>query len=206
MRLNVSHASVSGPSAHHEMLVPPTSFVADAGEVTLVGSAPGVSVTALALAIGGAMRLASGSVELGERPHSDEPGVLRDHVVLVDVEGVTAPEDALPVAVVMAEQLALARQPARRHDVTRVLEEHAVTDPRQRWDHLPAASRTGLLVDVGSRRPGTHAVVLAGPDRHGGSPHDWYGAVRQLADRGLTVVVICTPESAAAVAPTGAQA
>lgn len=195
MRLTVDAASVPGPSGHHEPLVPPTTFVAEPGEVTLVPSAPGVSVAALALALGGAVRLASGSVDLWG---SSDPAVLQEHVVLVDVEGVTAPEDALPVRAVVGEQLALGRQRARRADVTRLLGRHGVTDPAQRWDRLPAATRTALLLDVAAARPRAQVVVLAGPDRHGGRPEDWATAARRVAERVLTVVVICTPESAAA--------
>lgn len=194
MRLTATDVTVPGPSAHHDPLLPPTSLVAEPGEVTLVPVGPDQQATALALALGGAVRLGGGSVDLwGE----SDPAHLRRHVVLVDVEGVTAPEDALPATSVVREQLVLGRQPSRGGAARRVLLEHGVADGSVRWDTLPPADRTAILIDLAARRPGAQVLVLAGPDRHSGDPRGWYAAAQAAADRVLTVVVLCRPETVA---------
>ncbi|GAA1889141.1 hypothetical protein [Lapillicoccus jejuensis] len=200
MRLIATDVTVPGPSPQHDPLLPPTSLVAEPGEVTLVPVGPEGSAreaTALALALGGAVRLGGGSVDLwGE----SDPHVLRRHVVLVDVEGVTAPEDALPATAVVREQLVLARRPSRGTAARRVLLEHGVADGSVRWDTLDPGDRTAILLDVAARRPDAQVLVLAGPDRHGGDPRRWYAAARAQADTVLTVVVLCRPDTIAALA------
>lgn len=208
MRLTVDTLSVPGPSGRGDLLVGPTSFVAEPGEVTVVTSDPGVPITALALALGGAVTLAAGSVDLWG---STDPRVLQKHVALVDVAGITAPEDALSVRAVVQEQLALARQGSRRRDVQRLMDAHDVRDHSLRWDHVPAGTRTDILLELATRRPATQVIVLAGPDRHGGEARDWYAAAQRTAADVFTVVVLCSADSATHIhashtARTGAAA
>ena len=44
-------------------------------------------------------------------------------------------------------------------------------------------------------------MVLAGPDRHGGDPYEWFEAARDLADTGITVVALCSPAIATTLRP-----
>ena len=67
---------------------------------------------ALALALAGRLRLTGGTVALGEDP---SPGALQAAVVLVDVPGVTEPDDSVPFRVVVAEELALAGRRSEEH-------------------------------------------------------------------------------------------
>jgi energy-coupling factor transporter ATP-binding protein EcfA2 len=67
---------------------------------------------------------------------------------------------------------------------------------RRRVDALPALVRTTLLAELAATRPGVRFLVLALPDRHGGHPAGWWEAARDLAARGLGVLVLATPSSA----------
>ncbi len=183
----------------HEPFVDGVDFVAQAGEVSLVGIDPGVGQVALALAIGGRVDLLTGSISIGgcaDRSH------LQLRTRLVDLLGVTAPEDALPLRAVIAEELALSERPSARKDVAAFLRDRDLTDRAgRRWASLPPGLRTRLLLELGSWHPRARVVVLAGPDRHGGDPHEWFEAARALADTGLTVVVLCSPAIAATLRP-----
>ena len=184
MTLNVHAAGVDG--AHAPLLLP-TSLTATSGEVTLVAGDPGYGHVALALAIGGRLRTSAGRITWGGSP---DPALRRRHVALVDVPGVTEPEDGIRVSAVVGEQLALSRQRARGADVTAFLRRHeAGHRAGERWESLPSDLRTGWLVELTALRPDLDAVVLAGPDRFGGDPRRWWSAATSLADRGLAVVV-----------------
>ncbi|RKT77409.1 hypothetical protein DFJ68_0830 [Terracoccus luteus] len=183
----------------HEPFVEGLDVQAPSGAVTLVAVDPGDAQVAAALVLGGRIEPATGTVTIGGRAGRD---VLQSRTRLVDVPDVTAPEEALAVAHVVAEELALAEQPSSRRDVARFLAEHDLTDrSRGRWDSLPAGTRTSLLLELGSRHPNGGVLVLTGPDRHGGDPDPWWRTASALAGRGLTVVVLCTPATAAQLAP-----
>lgn len=168
--------------------VPTTSFVAPVGEVTLVVAPPGQAQTALALVLGG--RLAhQGEVRLWGR---SDPGYLQEHVALVDVENVSAPEGALPVERVIAEQLAFARTGSGRRATHAALDRLGLAEySGQRWETVPAGLRTVALLDLAAQRPHVQAIVLGGPDRHGGEPATWLTAATRVASDVFTVVVLC---------------
>lgn len=196
MSLVVDRLAVRGP---HGPLLTPTSFTAETGEVTIVAGDPGPSGVALALAVGGRMRGATGTVTLGDGPGSPTPARrLRETVALVDVPDVTEPDPVVPVRVVVGEELALAGLPAKLGDIHRFISEHADGEDLAglRWEQCPVDLHTRWLLWFASQRCGVQAVVLTHPDRWGGDPHDWYAAAREIADRGLIVVVTCTHASA----------
>lgn len=177
----------------HEPFVTGLDLVAEAGEVTLVPVDPGAPQQAVALALGGRVRLLVGEVTAdGE----GDPRVLQAITRLVDVEAITAPEEGLPVHAVVAEELALAGQPFSRREVRDVLEENAVsTRSRDRWASLPAELRTVLLLELAARAPEVQVLILAGPDRHGGEAGAWLAAAHRVAATGPTVIVLCTPST-----------
>lgn len=187
----------------HEPFVSGVGFVAPAGEVTVVGVDPGVAQVALALAIGGRVDLLRGSVSIGGWSHRSH---LQLRTRLVDVPDVTAPEDSLPLRAVVAEELALAERPSSRKDVAAFLAARDLTAlAARRWESLPSGLRTRLLLELGSWHPQVRVVVLAGPDRHGGDPEEWFEAARALAGGGLTVVVLCSPATAATLSPLSCE-
>ena len=188
----------------HEPFVEGVDFVAEAGAVTVLRCDPGVPQVALALAIGGRVDLAAGSISIGG---STDRADLQVRTRLVDVSDVTAPEGTLSLRAVVAEELALAERPSSRADVVAFLADRDLTDlARRRWESLPPGLRTRLLIELGAWHPRVRVLVLAGPDRHGGVIDEWFEAARRVADSGLTVVVLCSPATADALAPADALA
>ncbi|MEO7752362.1 MAG: hypothetical protein ABIS35_03025 [Terracoccus sp.] len=183
-------AGIVGPG---EPFVDVVGFVAPAGQVTLVPTDPGTSQVALALAVGGRVRLAAGSITVGGVPDAD---LRRLRTRLVDLVDVTSPEESLSLRAVVAEELALAERPASRRDVSTFLADRRLEDrARVRWGSLPAGLRTRLLLELAARHRDVRVLVLAGPDRHGGDPREWHRAATGLADRGLTVIALCSPST-----------
>jgi|ERR1019366_5778542 energy-coupling factor transporter ATP-binding protein EcfA2 len=191
MKLQADRVAVSGA---HAPLLPATSVSARTGEVTLVAGEPGYGQVGLALALGGRLVPSSGAVRLHG---ADDARLLRSGVALVDVPSVTEPEEGLTVRAVIAEELALSRQPARAADVSRFLQtQDGGRHGGLRWEQLPSWLRTQWLADLASRRGAVDFLVLASPDRFGGDPCDWWNVAKELAGRGKGVIVQCTHASA----------
>jgi ABC-type cobalamin/Fe3+-siderophores transport system ATPase subunit len=187
VQLVVHEVAVAGARSP---LVQPTSFVAPPARVTPVAGDPGYGQVALALALAGRMPLAGGRVLLGG---IDDPAVLRQHVAVVDVPGVSAPEDGLAVHHVLAEELAFAGRPSGRRAVAAFLEAHGVAASADApFETLAAEDRVRVLAHAAAERTATRVLVLTNPDRRGGDARTWWPVVEGLAADGLTVVVQLT--------------
>jgi ABC-type hemin transport system ATPase subunit len=175
-------------------LLQPTSLRVRDGEITLVTGEPGLGHTALALALAGRIRLSSGTVTLDGRA---DAAALRKHVVLVDAPDVNEPEDGLKLSSAIAEELTNAGQPANRKAVREWLQtQDADVYADQRVENVPAAVRTRLLVELAGSRPGVQALMIDTPDRHISDPGTWWPLALRQAERGLAVVVLCSPTTA----------
>jgi hypothetical protein len=175
-------------------LLEPTSLAVRSGERLLVAGEPGHGHTALALALGGRLKVDGGFVELDG---SRSGRALRRAVALVDVPGVSEPDPALPLGTVVAEELAMADLPTRHGAVRDYLDErglgHLAGTP---LEAVAPGARLRVLAGIAAQRPGVLAVVVTVPDRFGGDPAHWWGLAGELADTGLAVVVTCTDASA----------
>ncbi|KMS83079.1 hypothetical protein [Prauserella rugosa] len=132
------------------------------------------------------------------------PAELRRCSAVVDSPGVSEPDEALPVRVVVGEELALAGAPASKADVARWLAEHdAAAFAGSRFEHLDAGLRIRLLTALAASRPGVELVVLDRPDRHTSNVDAWLDVARAHAERGLAVVVLTAtaPDSALPATP-----
>jgi ABC-type hemin transport system ATPase subunit len=190
----VDDVSVAGT---HEPFVEHVAFTAPPGELTVVATDPGLPQVALALAIGGRVELLRGRVSIGGAADLAD---LQLRTRLVDVADVTAPEDSIALQAVVQEELALAERPASRKAVAAFLRAHDLSDRAARpWEQLPAGTRTSLLLELGAMHPQVRVLVLAGPERHGGDHVRWLDTCQRLAETGLTVIVLTTAASAAAL-------
>jgi hypothetical protein len=179
-------------------LLEPTSLAVRTGERLLVSGEPGHGHTALALALGGRLKVDGGFVELDG---SRSGRALRRAVALVDVPGVSEPDPVLPLATVVAEELAMAGLPTRHGAVRAFLDERGLGSfAGAPLESVPPGPRLAVLAGIAARRPGVLAVVTTVPDRWGGDPADWWGLAGELAVEGLLVVVTCTDASALQVA------
>jgi hypothetical protein len=162
--------------------------------VAIVAGDPGYGHVALALALGGRAALASGAVTVDG---VDDARRRRRHVALVDVPDVTAPDDAVPVGAVVAEELALSGLPSGRRAVRSFLQQrHSLERAGDRFEHLPPHERTAWLMATAASRPDARVLVVAHPDRLGGDPHHWWAQAEAFAADGMTVVVQCTHATA----------
>src|SRR5690606_9463521 len=141
------------------------------GELALVAGDPGAGVTAFGLALAGRLRPSTGTVTIAESDSDSDSGAgagagaeadepngstrttrltapaeLRRRSAVVDSPGVSEPDEALPVRVVVGEELALAGAPASKADVASWLAEHdAAAFAGSRFEHLDAGLRIRLL-------------------------------------------------------------
>ena len=192
MQITLSGVRVEG---RRDPMLEATDLAWSTGECLLVAGEPGHGHTALALVATGRFVPSSGTVRLDGA--AVPPSVLRARTAVVDVPGISEPDDALSLADVVAEGLALAGRRSLPRDVTRWLEERALTEDRgRRVDQLPGVVRTAVLAALATENPDVRFVVLTLPDRHGGEPSGWWETARTLAASGLGVLVQCTRSSA----------
>ncbi|OLL75294.1 hypothetical protein Ae168Ps1_3695c [Pseudonocardia sp. Ae168_Ps1] len=179
----------------HGPLLGGTSLRATPGGVLLVAGTPGSGHTALALCLAGRMRPTRGRITLGG---DDDPARLRRAVAVVDTPGVSEPEPVLPLRTVVGEELAMAGRGTRPRSVVAWLAARGAEQwARTRFEDVPAPVRIALTTELAASRPGTAALVLTAPDRHGGTPVTWWQVAAEHARAGLAVIVTCTDASAA---------
>ncbi|MCR6486676.1 ABC transporter ATP-binding protein [Amycolatopsis sp. OK19-0408] len=203
MQVRADRVSLEG---HHGTLLPPTSLTFGEGDLAIVHGEPGVGVTAFGLALAGRLKPSTGTVHV----EGVDAG-LPELVAVVDAPGVSEPDDALPLRVVVGEELALAHRPAGKEDVARWLAAHdAAPFAGTRFENLAPTLRTRLLTELAAERKGVRVLVLDTPDRHTSDVDSWAGLAREQAERGLAVVVLTatTPLSALPFTPAliGAEA
>lgn len=187
-------AEGAGVTGAHGSLLRPTSLRVRSGETLVVAGDPKSGCTALALVLSGRLRPDQGRVLLNG---ASDPAEVRRRVTVVDAPDVTEPDEALKVRDVVAEGLSLAGQSSRRSAVRSWLEEHDEQQhAAERFENLPAANRTRLLLALATTRDDTAVLILDSPDRHGGDPSAWFAAARREAERGYAVIVLCDPRSA----------
>jgi len=192
VQITLSGVRVEG---RRDPMLEATDLAWSTGECLLVAGEPGHGHTALALVATGRFVPSSGTVRLDGAAVA--PSALRARTAVVDVPGISEPDDALSLADVVAEGLALAGRRSLPRDVTRWLEERALTEDRgRRVDQLPGVVRTAVLAALATENSDVRFVVLTLPDRHGGEPSGWWETARTLAASGLGVLVQCTRSSA----------
>lgn len=191
MQVRADRVSLEG---HHGTLLPPTSLTVGEGDLAIVHGEPGVGVTAFGLALAGRLKPTTGTV------HAEgADGGLPELVAVVDAPGVSEPDEALALRVVVGEELALAHRPAGKEDVAAWLAAHdAAPFAGTRFENLTPALRTRLLTELAAERKGVRVLVLDTPDRHTSDVGSWADLAREQAERGLAVVVLTatTPLSA----------
>ncbi|NNU26085.1 hypothetical protein [Isoptericola sediminis] len=192
MRITVDGVRADG---RREPMLTSVGFSWATGEALLAAAEPGHGHTALALVATGRFVPSAGTVRLDGAEATSAR--LRRISAVVDVPGLNDPDDALTLADVVAEGLALAGRRSWPRDVARWLDAHGLTPDRgRRVDQLPGAVRTAVLAGLAVADPEVRFVVLTLPDRHGGDPADWWDLARSLAVGGTGVLVQCTRSSA----------
>ena len=191
MEVRAERVAVRGA---HGPLLEPTSLAIEAGQLSLVRGEPGGGHTEFGLALTGRLRPSTGQTTVDGRV---DLARLREISALVDAPGITEPEPNLTLTEMVAEELALHRRRASRASVRNWLEQHGVGEhARSRVEALPARVRTAVLTALAAERPGVELLVLDTPDRHTANTQAWWPLALRQAERGRSVVVLCSTASA----------
>lgn len=169
----------------------PTSVAVTSGEIVAVYGDPGHRHTLLALALGGRLVPSGGELRI-DADHEAE--TRQRQVALVDVPGVSDPDDVVPLTTIVGEELAMAGKPARRTHVDHWLMSNglrAFCDDRV--EDLPAGLRTVTMARLASLRPGVQFLVLALPERSGIDSDAWLSEATGLARGGFGVLATMSP-------------
>ncbi|KRC42674.1 hypothetical protein ASE27_01980 [Oerskovia sp. Root918] len=196
MQITLDDVQVEG---RRSPMLEATTLSVSSGECVLLAGEPGHGHTALALVATGRLAPYTGTVTLVEDDGSTTTSTaeLRRVTAVVDVPGISEPDEALTVGDVVAEELSLAGRRSLPGDAKRWLADHDLLDRRgERIDALHGAVRTALLSSLASERKDVRFVVLTLPDRHSGEPSGWWSVAESLASLGYGVMVECTRSSA----------
>lgn len=146
------------------------------------------------LVAGGRMKPERGRVLLDGH---DDPAALRRSFALVDTPGVAEPFPVMTLRRIVREELAFAEQRPSREHVDTVLDElgmSAYADTAVQ--RVPTDVRVRLLVELALLRDGVTGLVITSPERHGGSVESWFAVVRDVAQRGVTVLLVTSKAAA----------
>jgi len=142
----------------------------------------------VSLLLGGRIRADAGSVTIDGR---DDPDALRRGTALVDTPVVAEPTAGLSLASIVAEEFSFAGLSSSRRAVHQFLHRHGLADyAKVPVRTLPPLRRTRMFAELALLRPGVTALIVTSPERHGGDPAEWYGALAEVAARGTTIAVV----------------
>lgn len=171
----------------HRVLLPRTTLACAAGDLVVAVGRPGSGHTALALALAGRLNLSSGQVTLGTSQNRAE---LQRAVALVDVPGVSEPDESVPLHTIIGEELAMAGLPAGSAKVRELAAEYGLEDATElAWGEVSPLPRLHLMCHLASRRRGVTHLVITYPERHGLKADELIDVVRPLTRARFGVVL-----------------
>ncbi|WP_374009349.1 hypothetical protein [Leifsonia sp. LS-T14] len=178
--------------------LPATSASYETGRASLARAETEQRPTVLGLIASGRMRPDAGTVTIdGATDYS----AMRRRVALIDAPDVSEPAADVTVSGIVAEELMFAGRASHPVAVGRCLRELGASEwSRSAIGTVPPTVRIRLLAELALLRKGVDALVLVSPDRHGGDPVEWWRLARELAGRGIAVLVVAGDASAAAIA------
>lgn len=194
MTLELDHVGIGEePGA----ALPVVSAVAAPGRPGVIAVETEQAPVLASLVAGGRMQPDTGRVLLDGH---DDPAGIRQAFALVDTPGVAEPFPVMTLKQIVREELAYAQQRPSRQHVDTVLDElglqHYADTHVQR---VPTDVRVRLLVELALLRDGVTGLVITSPERHGGAVEGWFAVVRDVARRGVTVVLVTSKAAAATV-------
>lgn len=194
MTLELDHVGIGEePGA----ALPVVSAVAAPGRPGVVAVETEQAPVLASLVAGGRMQVDTGRVLFDGH---EDPAAVRRAFALVDTPGVAEPFPVMTLRRIVREELAFAGQRPSREHVDTVLDELGLAA----WadthvQRVPTAVRIRLLVELALLRDGVTGLVVTSPERHGGAVEDWFAVVRDVARRGVTVVLVTSKAAAATV-------
>ncbi|MFJ3319998.1 hypothetical protein [Curtobacterium sp. NPDC086286] len=194
MTLELDHVGIGDePGA----ALPVVSAVAAPGRPGVVAVETEQAPVLASLVAGGRMRPETGRVLLDGH---DDAAAVRRTFALVDTPGIAEPFPVMSLKRIVREELAFAGQRPSREHVGTVLDELGLRDYADTHvQRVPTDVRVRLLVELALLRDGVTGLVITSPERHGGAVEGWFAVVRDVARRGVTVVLVTSKAAAATV-------
>jgi ABC-2 type transport system ATP-binding protein len=194
MTLELDHVGIGDePGA----ALPVVSAVAAPGRPGVVAVETEQAPVLASLVAGGRMRPETGRVLLDGH---DDAAAVRRTFALVDTPGIAEPFPVMSLRRIVREELAFAGQRPSREHVDTVLDELGLRDYADTHvQRVPTDVRVRLLVELALLRDGVTGLVITSPERHGGAVEGWFAVVRDVARRGVTVVLVTSKAAAATV-------
>ncbi|AGW42696.1 ABC transporter ATP-binding protein [Leifsonia xyli subsp. cynodontis DSM 46306] len=178
--------------------LPPTSLTFQTGQATLARAETEQRPAVLGLIASGRMRPDAGTVTIDG---ATDASALRRRVALIDATDVCEPAPDVTVAGIAAEELMFAGRSSSPLAVNRRLAELGASEfARYAIGTVPPTVRIRLLAELALMRKSVEGLVIVSPDRHGGDPVEWWRFARELAGRGIAVLIVAGDASAAAIA------
>ncbi|WP_058725204.1 hypothetical protein [Curtobacterium luteum] len=174
--------------------LPTVSAVAGPGRPGIVAVETEQAPVLASLVAGGRMRPDRGRVLVDGRA---DPAAVRRGFALVDTPGVAEPFPVMSCRRIVREELAYAGQRPSREHVDTVLESLGMTQYADTHvQRVPTEVRVRLLVELALLRADVTGLVITSPERHGGAVEDWFAVVRDVALRGVTVLLVTSKAAA----------
>nr|WP_274636699.1 hypothetical protein [Microbacterium bovistercoris] len=180
------HAVAKGPQRARAL--DPVSVSFATGQAVLIEAETEQRPTVLGLVASGRMRPDAGQVLLDG---ADAGREIRRRVALVDAPEVCDPAPNVTVLGLVEEELMFAGRASNVISARRWLDENGFAGlVRMPISAVAARDRVALLLELTALRRDVEGMVLVSPDRHGGSPLDWWEVVDGFAARGYAMLAI----------------
>ncbi|WP_144756316.1 hypothetical protein [Curtobacterium pusillum] len=177
--------------------LPVVSAVAAPGRPGVIAVETEQAPVLASLVAGGRMQPETGRVLLDGH---EDAGAIRKAFALVDTPGIAEPFPVMSVRRIVREELAFAEQRPSRQHVDTVLDELGLREYADTHvQRVPTDVRVRLLAELALLRDGVTGLVITSPERHGGAVEGWFAVVRDIARRGVTVVLVTSKAAAATV-------
>jgi hypothetical protein len=161
--------------------VPPLTLTITPGSPIALAVETDERPLVVSMLLGGRIKPDSGTV-------TPDLATIRAMSALVDTPFVAEPPAGVSLGVIVGEEFAFSR---RRGSVRRFLTEHGLADYEKiEVRALPPADRVRIFTELALLRAGVTTIILTSPERHGGSPADWFDYLTLVAGRGVTVIVV----------------
>lgn len=168
--------------------LPPLTLAVGPGEPFVIAVETDERPLLVSMLLGGRLRPDAGTIRFDG--NTDVRG-LRKGVALVDTPFVAEPPAGVSLASAVAEELSFTGRSTSPRAVRELLERHGLRAYiKLPIRALPASERVRLFAELALLRPGTEALVITSPERHGAAPLGWYPALAEIAGRGVTVVIV----------------
>lgn len=177
--------------------LPVVSAVAAPGRPGVIAVETEQAPVLASLVAGGRMQPETGRVLLDGH---EDAAAIRKAFALVDTPGIAEPFPVMSVRRIVREELAFAEQRPSRQHVDTVLDELGLREYADTHvQRVPTDVRVRLLAELALLRDGVTGLVITSPERHGGAVEGWFAVVRDIARRGVTVVLVTSKAAAATV-------